>query len=45
MKNQIESWLWNTALPVVFKGIEYILGATLIYGFILMIVNSVKEAF
>ena len=42
--NQLEAFFFNKALPVIFKGIEYILGAALIYGFILTIVNAVKEA-
>jgi len=45
LKDQLESWMWNKALPVVFKGIEYALLATLIYGAVLMVVNAVNELF
>jgi hypothetical protein len=43
--NQLETFFFNKALPVIFKGIQYVLGITLAYGFILTIINSIGELF
>lgn len=43
MKDTVETWFWNKGLPVIFKGIEWTLGLTLVYAFYLLIANAIIE--
>jgi len=43
--NRVEAFFFNKALPVIFKGFEWVLGLTLLYSFILLVGNAIKEAF
>ena len=40
----LEQFFFNKALPVIFKGIEIVLGCTLLYSFFLMIKKAIEEA-
>jgi hypothetical protein len=43
--NRAETFFFNKALPVIFKGFEWMLGLTLLYSFILLVSNAINEAF
>jgi len=45
MKDQLESFFWNKALPVIFKGLEWTLLGTLLYSFVLLMSNAFNELF
>lgn len=45
LTDQLESVFFNRVLPLLFKGLEYILLATLLYGGVMTVVNSIGELF
>jgi len=45
MKEQLEKFFFSTALPVIFKGLEWMLLATLLYSFVLLMTNAFSELF
>jgi len=45
MKEQLEKFFFHTALPVIFKGLEWMLLGTLLYSFVLLITNAFNELF